>query len=194
MDAFRNAIRRDTAAMVGSVAQPRFATVESVDASTHSVRLTLQPEGVLTGWVPDASAFATGGGYGMVFPLSVGDQVKVVHANGDADNPVIVGRLFSTVDMPPVSQATGKPVQSGEFGVFTDGAWLHMSGGVIYAQATKLVFTGDVDVTGNMTITGTLTVSGIIKSLTDVLAMAISLLRHLHGGVKSGGNLTSTPQ
>ena len=178
----RNALRRDTAAAIGAIAQPRHALVQSVDPNTHSVRLLIQPEGLLTGWVPDASAFATGGGYGVVSPLSPGDQVVVVHAHGDADEPVIVGRLFSTVDMPPVSPATGKPVGPGEFAAFTAGAWLHIQGGEIHAQASRFVLKGDMELDGKLTTTG------------DVVAGTVSLQQHRNTGVRVGSDLSGPPE
>ena len=181
MDGIRNAVARDTQAMIASVAQPRHALVESVDLSTHSVRLRLQPENTLTGWIPDASAFATGGGFGVVCPLAFGDQVIVLHAHGDADHPVVVGRLFSTVDMPPVSPATGKPVASGEFAAFTSGAWIHFTGGVIHAAATSIKFKGDLELDGKLTATG------------DVIAGTVSLQQHLTTGVKNGRDLSGVP-
>lgn len=140
----RNAIRRDTEQIVASLAQPRFATVTSVDPNTHSVRVTIQPEATLSGWIPDASAVSAGGGFGIVAPLGMGDQVLVVHPHGDTDHPVVVGRLFSSIDMPPVSSVTGKPVQPGEFGVFLpDGTFLHATGGAWNIKG-NLVVDGDV--------------------------------------------------
>lgn len=40
----------------------------------------------------------------------------------------------------------------------------------------------------------TLTVKGLVKSFTDVVANAISLLKHKHGGVKGGDSTTAEPQ
>lgn len=143
----RNAIRRDTEAVVASIAQPRYATVSSVDPAAHSIRVTLQPEGVLSGWIPDASAVSAGGGFGIVSPPNVGDQVLVVHAHGDADHPVVVGRVFSSVDVPPTSPITGKAVQPGEVGIFLPG------GAYIHGTSGKWHIKGDLFVDGNVTST-----------------------------------------
>ena len=174
MDRLRNSIRRDIETAVSSVAQHRFATVASVDPDTHSVRVYVQPEGVLSGWIPDASAFATAGGYGVVAPLAVGDQVLVAHAHGDADHPIVVGRLFSSVDPPPSSPATGKSVGPGEFAVFTPGAWIHLAGSVVHAEATTFRLKGNVELDGTLTATG------------DVRASAISLQHHTHSDAQGG--------
>ncbi len=180
-DQHRHAIRRDIEAIVGSLAQPRDALVASVDPANHSVRVRIMPEDVLSGWIPDASAMSAGGGYGIVAPPSVGDQVHVVFAHGDQDHPRIVGRIFSVQDLPPVSPATGKAVQPREFAVFCPGAWLHFSGGVIHAEATSIQFKGDVFVDGKITSTG------------DQVAGTVSQQHHTHGGVKAGGDHTAQP-
>ncbi len=61
-------------------------------------------------------------------------------------------------------------------------------GGEIHFIGSKAIFHCDVE------MKKTLTVTGIIKSLADVLAKTISLFGHKHGGVKSGGDTSSTPQ
>ena len=45
-----------------------------------------------------------------------------------------------------------------------------------------------------VTATGKFTASGIIESLTDVIAKAISLFSHKHGGVQTGGSDTGEPK
>ena len=149
MDALVDAIMQRVAAHVGSVAQPRLATVSAFDPTQHAVRVTIQPEGTLSGWIPLGAA-AVGNGVGIVAPPSLNDQVLVVHQEGDSEHPHVVGRLFSHVAMPPVSPATGKPVQPGEVGVFTPGAWLHISGGTVYGSATSWQLSGDVVVEGDV--------------------------------------------
>ena len=157
IDHLRNALRRDTESIVASIAQPRYATVASVDPAAHAIRVTIQPEGVLSGWIPDASAVSAGGGFGIVSPPSVGDQVLVVHAHGDADHPVVVGRVFSSVDVPPTSPITNKAVQPGEVGVFLPGgAFLHATGGQWHIK-------GDLIVDGN--VSSTMNVSDVHGSL-----------------------------
>lgn len=156
MQRIRHAIRRDTEAMVGSLAMPRDAIVSNVDPARHMVRVTLQPEGVLSGWIPDASAMSGGGGFGVIAPCAIGDQVHVSFAHGDADNGRIIGRIFSTMDMPPTSPkdtGTGKPVQPREWAVFCPGAFIHMSGGTVYVQASELRLKGNLVVDGDISST-----------------------------------------
>ena len=52
MDNLLNALKAQGAAQDQAGGAPRFGIVTSVDPSTATARVTLQPEGVLTGWLP----------------------------------------------------------------------------------------------------------------------------------------------
>jgi phage baseplate assembly protein gpV len=185
MNKFRALIRRDIEAAIATVAQPRFATISSVDPANHAVRVLVQPEGIMSAWIPDSSAVMASGGFGVVAPCGVGDQVKVIFSHGDSDHPVVVGRVFSTVDMPPTSPVTGKAVQPGEFGVFTrGGAWTHYPvDGSVHTNAPQGMFIvgntkiiGNLEVTLDATIDGDLSIEGIADGST--------------GGIVAKGNIT----
>lgn len=162
IDRLLNAMKRASSDIASSHAQPRFATIESVDPSGYSVKVTIQPEGTLTGWLPLGAAAV--GNACIVAPPAPGDQVQITPIEGDAEHWVITARVFSAVALPPTSPATGQPVQPGEVGIFTPGAWLHLSGGNIYGAGGALNWTGAVDVTGNVAIStgasGTFTTNG----------------------------------
>ena len=55
MHRFLNALKAQSAAQDRAQGQPRFGLVTSVDTSRMAARVTLQPEGVLSGWLPIAS-------------------------------------------------------------------------------------------------------------------------------------------
>ena len=94
MERFLNAIKAQSAALDRGTAQPRFATITSVDPTRPAARVTLQPEGVLSGWLPILSPWV-GNGWGMSCPPSPGDQVLVLAQEGDAEHGIIVGRAWS---------------------------------------------------------------------------------------------------
>ena len=91
MDRFFNALKSQAAALDRSRGQPRFATVASVDPARYAARVTLQPEDVLTGWLPILSPWV-GAGWGLVCPPSPGDQVLVLPQEGDGEHGVVVRR------------------------------------------------------------------------------------------------------
>ena len=163
------------AASASSVSgRPRHGVVTAVDPTTHSVKVTIQPEGIVSGWIPDPGLACSG--LRISCPAETGTQVLLVPVEGDAEHPVIVARLFDTTVQAPKSPFTNKPVQPGEIGIFlADGTALHVTN-------------------GSVSIKGALHVEGGINATGDVTANGISLDHHVHGGVVAGNSLTTAPE
>jgi hypothetical protein len=104
----------------------RHGIVSSYDPKNHLAKVTFQPEGQESGWLPIETGHI-GSGYGMVFGLqpgqagvsnsgqggqtgetqNQGDQVVVRFQEGDIESGKIAQRVHSDMDKPP-------EVQSGE--------------------------------------------------------------------------------
>ena len=67
MDRFLNSLKGHSGAQDASAGQPRFGSVTSVDPTQGTVRVQLQPESVLTGWLPVLSPWV-GAGWGLSCP------------------------------------------------------------------------------------------------------------------------------
>lgn len=135
MQRLLNALKAQAGAIDQQRGQPRLALVTSVDPATSLAKVALQPENVLTGWLPIATQWS-GDGWGLVCLPAPGDQVLVVSQEGDAEHGVIVGRVFSAMQAPPAA-----PV--GEF-------WLtHRSG-----TSLKLINDGTVRIQGDLHVAG----------------------------------------
>lgn len=177
MDSLPNFIKAHASSLDETLAQPRFGLVSSVDTTHATVRVQLQPEGVLTGWLPVLSPW-TGAGWGMWCPPSPGDQVLVLAQEGAAEHGVVVGRAFSLSEASP-------PAQAGEF-------WLvHASGAFL-----SLTNDGTVHVNGPLSLAGNLSVSGNIQAAGTVEDGhgALSALRqhyNSHTHTDSRGGMTS---
>jgi phage baseplate assembly protein gpV len=135
MERFLNAIKIHADALVQAPAQPRFGTITSVDPTSGTARVTLQPECVLSGWLPILYPWV-GAGWGMVCPPAPGDQVLVLTQEGHAEHGIIIGRIFSNQERPP-----GAP--SGEL-------WLVHSSGSYF----KLQNDGTVQIGGDLHVNG----------------------------------------
>lgn len=158
MDAFFNALKAQSGAMDQATGQARFGLVTSVDPRNMTARVTLQPENVLTGWLPILSSFV-GAGWGLVCPPSPGDQVFVLPQEGDAEHGVIIGRAYSDTARAPASEA-------GEFFL------IHKSGSFL-----KLMNDGTVRVKGNLHVDG-----DIIDRHGSLAQLRARYNTHRHGG------------
>lgn len=190
MDRFLDAMRMHASALDMSTAQTRLATIQSFDPATHSVKVTLQPEGIQTGWIP-MGAVAVGNGIGLVIPPAKGDQVIVHPQEGDADTWHASQRFWHDDAKPPMSPITNKPIQSGEIGLFFNGGCLHVIDGVVHFRASSFKIVGDVEIEGDLTVKGKISATQDI--IAGTLSVAISLLQHLHNGITRGGSRSNKP-
>ena len=137
MDRFLNALKAQAAALDRGQGQPRFGLVASVDPVRYAARVTLQPEGVLTGWLPILSPWV-GAGWGLFCPLSPGDQVLVLPQEGDAEHGVVVGGCFSDKARAPAGAAgelrlvhrSGAALRLGNDGAVRIDGDLHVQGDI----------------------------------------------------------------
>lgn len=137
MDRLLNAFKGHSGAQDAAAGQPRFGTITSVDPAAGTARVQLQPEGVLSGWLPLLSPWV-GAGWGLSCPPSPGDQVLVLPQEGDAEHGVVVGRAWS-------KQAPMPSTPVGEL-------WLtHRSGSYVrLLNDGTIVMRGDLHVDGDV--------------------------------------------
>jgi phage baseplate assembly protein gpV len=138
MDRFVNALKSEAGRLDQIQAQPRFGLVASVDAINATVRVMMQPESVLSGWLPLLSPWV-GAGWGMSCPPAPGDQVLVLAQEGDADQR----RHHARHPLPGPGQEPDHLAPAGEL-------WLvHRSGSFL-----KLQNDGTVQISGDLHVAG----------------------------------------
>ncbi len=144
MDSLLNLVRGHATQLDQLWAHPRIGIVTSVDSATFTVRVTVQPEGVLSGWLPVISAWV-GNGWGLTCPPLPGDQVVLIWQEGDAEQGVVIGRLWSRTAPPP-------DAPPGEFWlVHNSGSFLKLhNDGSIESQAPNWTHTGNLHVSGDV--------------------------------------------
>lgn len=146
-DRWLNAQKLHAGNMTMHGGEMRLAVVTSYDPTKVAVKAMIQPEGVQSGWIPVACDGV--GQAAVIVPPSINDQIIVIPQEGDAQQWVMIGRLFSNAAPPPQSTFTNAPIQPGEIGIFAgstmlhlkaDGAWLkgdfHVTGAVVAGYGT----------------------------------------------------------
>lgn len=185
MEAWLNAMRAQANAMAGTTGQLRCGIVQSLDPASYCAKVTLQPEGVLTGWLPIASQWV-GAGWGMVAPPSPGQQVVVLAQEGRAEHGLILGGLYSNTAAPPAAPA-------GEVWlVHQSGSFLKLrNDGSIESQATIWKLTGSLSVTGDLFVGGDIADQGGGRGTLNALRTIYDA--HVHPGVQTGPSHTGLP-
>lgn len=122
MQRLANAVRMQAQMNSTTVAQTKMGTVSSYNPADYTVKVTLQPDGNETGWLPLA-ALGVGQGWGMIFAPGIGDMVEVQFQEGNVETGMVCARFFNDEDRPMA-------VPSGEF-------WL------VNKQGSFLKFTSD---------------------------------------------------
>lgn len=148
--------------------------------------------------------FPCAGGFTITHPIEKGDECLVNFADRNIDLWWQSGGIQDPFDtrkhdlsdgfafFRPQSQAKKiKNISTTDLEIRNDANTCKIqitADGVINFHGTKSVFHHPVE------MKSTLTVDGIIKSLSDVLAKAIGLLGHKHGGVQPGNGDSQTPK
>lgn len=157
----------------------RVGRIEELDPKAGRVKARINAD-ILTGWCPWLAPRA---GKGAVWwAPEVGEQCLVLAQYGEPDQAVVLVGLFSDAFPPP----SDNPEQL--VTVFPDGARLAYDWQAKRLEAVlpdsgtvRLVAPGGVTIEGDVTVTG------------DVVAGGVSLRRHTHGGVDTGGGNTAEP-
>lgn len=199
-DRMLNALKLHMAQAGDERGQPRLAVVSSYDPNTASARVLIQPEGVLSGWLPVLSAWV-GAGWGMHAPLMGGEQVLVLPAEGDAESGVIIGRAFSDAMRPPAAGAgelwlvhgtgaTVKLLASGQVALSDPSG----TTATLANDGTLAITAGTVAITGNVTVSGSVVAQGNISDLggTHGTFGALRTAYDAHTHIDSRGGTTST--
>jgi phage baseplate assembly protein gpV len=149
----------------------RHGLVTSYDPVNYLAKVTFQPEGQESGWLPIETGHI-GNGYGMAVGLqpgdgkSTGDQVVVRYQEGDVESGKIVQRVHSNSDTPPTTQ-------SGEMVIWTkfqgSGGGTDSAQGAQGGTGQKIYFKSDGSLTsedGNGAVTvhdgqGNITVTAV---------------------------------
>jgi hypothetical protein len=130
----RNQMRQEAQRATSDLTLPRMGIVTNYDPDRYAARVKLQPEGIMTGYLPVTSPWV-GNGWGFYAPPNIGDVVEVHFQQGGKEAGFIVNRFYSTKTK-PVSVQSGEFLlrhKSGSFIRFTN------NGDVIISAARDLI-------------------------------------------------------
>lgn len=165
-------------------------------------------------------AFARSGGFVITFPVNKGDKVQLLFQHRSIDKWLIDGAKDSkdlrthNINDSIASNLIAYPLNNVIEKFSNDSMMLRTLDSRVYVKIKDdsielsvkdnckifmedkkiTIDTKDVVINADVKINGKLTVAGVIKSLKDVVAVAVSLLLHIHGGVKGGSSTTSPPK
>lgn len=203
-------IKQLVAAMLAEAPTTRIGTIYDYDPNSYAVRVELQPDGVITGWMPLGSQWV-GNGWGLACGPSIGDMIRVDFDGHSVQAPFAGARYFNDVDLPP-------PVPSGEaWLVHESGTYLklHNDGSVALNTQGALSATVGGNLTANVagtatgtasswTLNGNLQVNGTVMASKDISdnngsygtlnAIRTTYNGHTHTDPQGGTTSTPSPQ
>ena len=169
----------------------RWGKVQTVDTASMTVKVLLQPENVLTGFLPIMSIMC-GAGWGVVHPPVTGQPVLLLPDAGDSNSYVVLGSTWSLQGMPPVAEqgelwlqhSTGTTMRLTNAG----NAWVYgknqvnvIGGASASVAAPDLYLQGDDSLTmvapngtthiGNIVVMGTVTADHFTTTVTPPPAL-----------------------
>lgn len=188
-----NAMRAHAAMAMQERAAPRLAKVTSYDPVNYCVKVTLQPEGTETGWIPVLSPWI-GNGWGLFCPPTPGDMVEIQFQEDSINAGFACLRFFTDANRPLT-------VQSGEFWlVHKAGAFFKFTndGKALINSAVEIDATAPVI---NITATASVTIQApsiILKNAGSALKkLCTDLFMTLYNGhthtSAAAGSQTSSP-
>ena len=155
MQGILNAMKAQANLERAGMASVRNGTVTSYNPNDYTVRVTIEPEGAITGWIPLCSPWV-GNGWGMFAPPSIGDMVEVQYSESDFESGFACLRFYNDQDRPLA-------VQSGEFWlVHSSGSFLKFKndGSVLLNTASNLTATVGGDLSATVSGTSSVNSSG----------------------------------
>lgn len=188
MNEFLNLMRLHAQlAQQGATTTSRIGIVDAYDSNYYACKVRIQPEDVLSGWLPVQSLWV-GNNWGLFCPPSIGDVVDVHFHEGSSTAAYVALRWFN-------DRARPLPTPSGEFWVVhKSGSALkfHNDGSVDLITNKNLNATVGQDLVANITGNLTATIGGQANLTVTGKVVGSASEWDITGNMIITGNLTTT--
>lgn len=186
-------IKRVVAEFMAGFFTTRYGSISAYNPNDYTVKVTIQPEGTETGFIP-LSAIWVGNNLGAVFGPAIGDSVRLDFIEGSVQATVVGGRFFNNSARPPV-------VQSGQAAIIDgQGAYVKLNndGTITFGAPVGITSTtpllkqiGNMEVDGNFIATQN--VSDLNGTRGTVASLRTAYDSHTHANVQNGPGITAGP-
>lgn len=199
MNPIANAMRLQALRAGASKVVSRYGIVTGYDPNKYAAKVTLQPEGFDTGFIPIAAVWA-GHNWGFFAPPVIGSQVAVVFIEGELTAGYIESTAFNSTNTPlPVPAGELWIVhKTGAFVKFTNDGKLTLSDNngaqIVLDGAGNIASTGSWTHSGTAHFLSNVQVDATLTASTDVIGGGKSLKNHDHNviGIQAGGSTIAT--
>ncbi|MBI6603945.1 MULTISPECIES: phage baseplate assembly protein V [Pseudomonas] len=174
----------------------RFGVISAVQMEPPRVQVTTGT--LTTAWLPWLALRA--GADREWDPPTLGEQVMLFSPSGQLANGIVVTGVFSD-HIPANGNRPGLHRRTYADGTVIeyDSVTHHLKATLVDGGTTNLISKGGINLVGDITHqgdyiqTGNQTVTGRVDVSIDVVAAGVSLVKHPHTGVKSGGDQSGAP-
>ncbi|WP_285429164.1 phage baseplate assembly protein V [Pseudomonas sp. lyk4-R2A-8] len=174
----------------------RFGVISAVQMEPPRVQVTTGT--LTTAWLPWLALRA--GTDREWDPPTLGEQVMLFSPSGQLANGIVVTGVFSD-HIPANGNRPGLHRRTYADGTVIeyDSVAHHLNATLVDGGSTNLISKGGINLVGDITHqgdyiqTGNQTITGRVDVSIDVIAAGVSLVKHLHTGVKQGGDQSGAP-
>ena len=112
-----NLMRREMGRFLNRWARVKHGRITSYDPNTNSVKVTLMPEGIPSGWLPISTLGASTAGISVQVGPSIGSVALIHYAEGDPEAAHVFGFIHNDNNRPPGAQSGQHIVKHNPTGV-----------------------------------------------------------------------------
>lgn len=181
IDKLMNLMRQQAIATLSSFTHTRAGTVTNYNEPNFTARVQIQPEEILTPYLPILTPWV-GNGWGMYFPPNLGDLVLCHFMEGDFNVGFVGQHIPNLVDKPINNVPSGEGWivhKTGTYIKFHNDGTISIGTLDIHGNPTNINIASNIVVTGNISATGNI-LDNSGTNAHNISAMRTIFNQHIH--------------